>query len=241
MKIQIKNCNKISITATGLSDSLTKEEIMKITGGMYDVIDLVLRHDSKPLEQVTKTVQENPVHPQVSTPLIRPRIPNNVVDIKELDIKQAVTEEALVRCPHCGQAHCLVVNAESKVYLMKRDFDKNEFNIIAVFDSLTSNGFAYACCKPDTDRLDYFNDLQNAPIVSYEDFVANNETDVFCPVCCTSHPFIGWKDAYENPLKYFETEHLCDVCGGEKLEKIIKDKKVYLCDSCGYQTEYKEE
>ena len=172
---------------------------------------------------------------------IRQRIPNNIVDINELDIKQAVIDKALVRCPHCGQAHCLAINSNNNVYVMERDFCNDEFNIIAEFDSLTSSGLIGMCCKPDTDKLAYFNDLQSVSIINYNDFVANNDTEVFCPVCCESSTFINWKDAYENPLKFFETEHLCDICGGEKLEKIIKDKKVYLCESCGHQSEFKEE
>ena len=64
---------------------------------------------------------------------------------------------------------------------------------------------------------------------------------MICPVCHESDTFEAWKDTFENPLNYFETEHLCDACGGEKLEKLIKKKKVYACDSCGLITDFKEE
>ena len=145
-----------------------------------------------------------------------------------------------MRCPNCGQAHCLAVYSDSKVFVLEKDFSKNDFNIIAEFDSLNNDNFINMCCKPNTDRLAYFNDLQSINIVNNNDFTANNDTEVFCPVCCISNSFLHWKDCYENPLKYFETEHLCDVCGGEKIEKIIKGKKTYLCESCGYQTECNE-
>lgn len=172
---------------------------------------------------------------------IRERIPNNVVDVKELDIKQAVTEKALVRCPKCGQAHCLAVNSGSKIYVMERDFNKNDFNTIAEFDSLTSKGFIGMCCKPDTDKKAYFNDLQNVSVISYDDFTVNNDTEVFCPVCCESDTFLNWKNAYENPLEYFETEHLCSVCGGEMITKMVKKQKINKCEKCGHETKYKED
>lgn len=183
-----------------------------------------------------------PVVKQPERPAFRDRLPNsNTVDVLDLNIKEAVTEEALVRCPHCGQAHCLAISSGSRIYFMERDFHKNEFGIIAKFDSLTSQGFLSMCCKADTDKLLYFNDLQDAALITQEDFAATDETEIFCPVCHQSESFYEWKNAYTNPLIYFETEHLCDVCGGEKIEKIIKLKKVYVCDSCGYQTEHEEE
>ena len=172
---------------------------------------------------------------------IRERIPNNVIDIKELDIKQAITEKALVRCPNCGQAHCLAVHSGSKVYVMERSFDKNDFNTIAEFDSLTSKGFIGMCCKPETDKKAYFDDLQSVPVISYDDFALDNNTEVFCPVCCKSDSFLNWKNAYENPLEYFETEHLCDVCGGEVITKMVKKQKVNKCEICGHETKYKED
>lgn len=172
---------------------------------------------------------------------IRERIPNNVIDIKELDIKQAVTEKALVRCPKCGQAHCLAVNSGNKIYVMERDFNKNDFNTIAEFDSFTNKGFIGMCCKPETDKKAYFNDLQNVSVVSYDDFTVNNDTEIFCPVCCESDTFLNWKNAYENPLEYFETEHLCSVCGGEVITKMVKKQKINKCEICGHETKYKEE
>ena len=202
------------------------------------------------LNSISQETVENVITPQLSNiqnvaPVknefkIRERIPNNVVDVKTLDIKQAVTEKALVRCPQCGQAHCLAVNSGSKVYVMEKDFDANDFNIIAEFDSLTSDGFVNMCCKTDTDRLAYFNDLQSVPVINRDDFTVNNDTEVFCPVCCKSDTFLNWKNAYESPLEYFETEHLCDVCGGETVTKMIKKQKVNKCEICKHETKYEE-
>ena len=177
---------------------------------------------------------------EIERPTFRNRLPNNVVDIKDLTVKQAIRESALVRCAKCGQAHCLAVSSGSRVYMMERQFSSNEFGIIAEFDSLGSQDFVNMCCKEDTDKQLYFKDLQALKPLDDKDFAVNNDTEIFCPVCHESNTFETWKDAFDNPLKYFETEHLCDACGGEKLEKLINKKKVYACDSCGLISDFKE-
>lgn len=214
---------------------------------LKNLLSLLMKKENK-IEscQMIQTPKKEEVQQTITTNnkdefKIRERIPNNVVDIKELDIKQAVTEKALVRCPKCGQAHCLAVNSGSKIYVMERDFNKNDFNTIAEFDSFTNKGFIGMCCKPETDKKAYFNDLQNVSVVSYDDFTVNNDTEIFCPVCCESDTFLNWKNAYENPLEYFETEHLCSVCGGEMITKMVKKQKINKCEKCGHETKYKED
>lgn len=215
----------------------------KLRDIMTDIYVAELTSDTESNASVAEPVSV-PVTAPVSSldrDVIRPRIPNNVVDINELTIEKAVTENALVRCPKCGQAHCLAVPSNGRIYMMRRNYLKNEFGMIADFSSLDSQELLNACCKESTDRQAYFNDLQAIPFRDEVDFAVDNNTEVFCPVCCTSSTFNLWKDAFENPLDYFETEQLCDACGGEKLEKLIKKHKVYQCDKCGLQTDYKEE
>ena len=173
-------------------------------------------------------------------PAIRGRIPNNIVNIEDLSLTQAVTENALVRCPHCGQAHAIIVNDNTGIYLMRKDYQKNEFVVIAEY-GIDDDSFTDACCKDDTDKQIYFKDLQKQPELSdITQFNVTNETELFCPVCRNSNDFKQWKDAYENPLNFFETDQLCDACGGEKLPKVIKNKTVYCCDKCGLITDYEE-
>ena len=173
-------------------------------------------------------------------PAIRSRIPNNIVNIEDLSLTQAVTENALVRCPHCGQAHAIIVNDNTGIYLMRKDYQKNEFVVIAEY-GIDDDSFTDACCKDDTDKQIYFKDLQKQPELSdITQFNVTNETELFCPVCRNSNNFKQWKDAYENPLNFFETDQLCDACGGEKLPKVIKNKTVYCCDKCGLITDYEE-
>lgn len=245
MKIQIEDSCNVSVTVNTASDYVSKEKFQNITNEMYKLMFTVRSNEE------TKAVPETPKNTVTETPtpivtpkddlIIRPRIPNNVVDINELTIEKAVTENALVRCPNCGQAHCLAVPSGNHIYLMRRDFKDNEFGIIAELDSLNSEDFINVCCKPDTDRKAYYQDLQNMSFLYNTDFAVNNDTEIFCPVCCQSDTFFNWKDAYENPLNYFETEQLCDACGGEKIDRFIKKKHIYQCDKCGLQTDFKED
>lgn len=245
MKIQIEDSCNVSVTVNTASDYVSKEKFQNITNEMYKLMFTVRSNEE------TKAVPETPKNTVTETPtpivtpkddlIIRPRIPNNIVDIKDLTIEKAVTEEALVRCPKCGQAHCLAVPSGNHIYLMRRDFKDNEFGIIAELDSLNSEDFINVCCKPDTDRQAYYNDLQNMSFLYDTDFAVNNDTEIFCPVCCQSDTFFNWKDAYENPLNYFETEQLCDACGGEKIDRFIKKKHIYQCDKCGLQTDFQED
>lgn len=232
-------------------ENLSKADIVEVCSKACDVIESI---DSKVYTKADneRAVQDEPAEypapkmvlqqPPQESPMIRPRIPNNVVDVQELDIKKAVTESALVRCPKCGQAHVLAVNAGNHIYMMRKVYgNPDEFKIIAEFDSLNSQDFINMCCKPETDRKAYFEDLQKVKPLDDKDFAVDNDTPIFCPVCCESDTFYNWKNAYENPLEYFETEHMCDACGGEKLEKLIKKHKVYQCDSCGLAQDIKED
>lgn len=247
MKIQIEiNDVNVTVETPCYADTfLEKNNVMNVCGKMYNVIESVCKLD----ENINTTEDKNQYQPVMpskkDTMVIRPRIPNNVVDIKDLTIKEATTEQALVRCPKCGQSHVLAVNSGNHIYVMRKLYSctgkADEFRIIAEFDSLSSQDFINMCCNQDTDRKAYFEDIQKVKIIDDKDFAVSNDTEIFCPVCCESDTFINWKNAFENPLNYFETEHLCDACGGEKLEKLIKKKKVYECDYCGLQTDYKEE
>ncbi len=200
----------------------------------------IQQSEIKITQEATKTKQVQNITDEFK---IRKRIPNNVVDVRELNIKQAVTEKALVRCPVCGQSHILAVNSGNRIYVMRKFYsiDKlDEFRIIAEFDSLNSQEFVNMCCKPETDKKAYFEDLQQVPMIDDKDFTVTNQTEVFCPVCCASSEFIEWKKAFDNPLDYFETEHLCDACGGEVITQMIKKQKINKCEKCGHETNYME-
>lgn len=238
MKIQIEN-NGVKVTVE------SSEEICNIENISYKMLDLCKSINPGIIQDTSflKKLKEAPIETkpkEKERDFIRPRLPNNIVDIKDLSIEKAVTENALVRCPDCGQAHCLAIHSD-KIYMMRKDYDKNEFGIICEFDSLQSQDFIKACCKKETNRNFYYQDLQKIKFITTSDFAVNDDTEIFCPVCCTSNSFGEWKNAFQNPLEYFETEQLCDACGGEKLEKFIKKSKYYVCDKCGLNEKIKEE
>lgn len=251
MKIRIEN-NGVKATVempNYVSDDATKKVASMVSQLVTDIHNMRITNAINMADKITKEESEyeekvqqiHEVHKPVERPAIRNRIPNNVVNIEDLSLTQAVTENALVRCPNCGQAHALIVRDNTGLYLMRKDYEKNEFIVISEYD-INDDSFIQACCTENTDRKAYFDDLQNVPESDeIKQFNVTNETELFCPVCHDSNSFELWKDAFENPLTYFETEYLCDACGGEKLEKWIKKKKVYSCDKCGLITDYKEE
>lgn len=205
-------------------------------------LDSIIKEEIDSPRPIIKEQPKKDIQPARDEFKIRERIPNNIVDIKDLDIKQAVTQQALVRCPHCGQAHVLAVNSGNKVYVMRKFYYTNntdEFKIIAEFDSSNTKGLFNMSCKPDTDKKAYFEDIQKINTIDDKDFAVTNDTEVFCPVCCQSDKFLNWKKAYESPLEFFETQQLCDVCGGEAITKIVKEQKVNKCEVCGHETSYK--
>lgn len=228
--------------------------IVKVPSEMFDTkTDVIVNAlktslniiaEEKTINVIPKKIKEQILTPKSDEFKVRERIPNNIVDIKTLDIKQAVTENSLVRCPNCGQSHVIAINSGDFIYAMRKfyssDGNNDEFRIIAEFNSAEKEKLLNMSCKPDTDRKAYFEDIRKIKILDDRDFNVNNDTEIFCPVCCKSDSFIHWKDAYENPLNYFETEHLCDVCGGEVITKMIKKQKVNKCEKCGHETPHEE-
>lgn len=242
MKIRIER-NGV-IVKCELDKDLCKDSAMTLFNSLYELTNSVVSEDKKIVSKSTKknltTEKSSETKKTVVSerPVFRDRLPNNVVDINTLDVKQAVTENTLVRCPHCGQSHALIVHSSGRMYMMRKNYKKKEFVSIAEWSQDDTETMLNSCCKEDTDKQAYYYDLQNvSENTKIGDFFVNNETEIFCPVCNTSNNFLQWKDAYENPLNFFETEQLCDACGGEVVEKIIKGKTFKICDVCGLEKE----
>jgi predicted RNA-binding Zn-ribbon protein involved in translation (DUF1610 family) len=55
-------------------------------------------------------------------------------------------------------------------------------------------------------------------------------------------PIETFLTAYENPIAFFEYDHICDVCGGEMLFDInqANDKNTLKCEDCGYTKDWEE-
>ncbi len=165
----------------------------------------------------------------------RDRLPNNVVNVEDLTIEKAVTENSLVRCPSCGQAHCLAANSGSRIYFMARNYIDNEYKIVSEYDSLNDDLFLYACKREEDSFVDYYNNIRDLGSEEDVDLVVDNDSEIFCPVCHESNSFEKWKIAYDKPLSFFETENLCDACGGEKIQTLSEEQGVEMevCENCG--------
>lgn len=216
MEIKI-NHNGTEIVFTDVPDSCLDHAIE----GMKKLYDIVTNDEGQsPVKDIVTHTQMTSGHSHKKESFeIRDRIPNNVVDIESLNVKQAVMENALVRCPNCGQAHCLVVK-DTNLFLMRKNYEKNEFEVVSVNNP---NDIENIMCR-EGKYTEYFQDLQNAEeMTDIKNFAVDNNTDLFCPVCHSSNMFINWKDAWENPLHFFETENMCEICGGEVSMSVAKD------------------
>ncbi len=58
---------------------------------------------------------------------------------------------------------------------------------------------------------------------------------VVCPVCDQPNISVSWKEAWDNPMKYFEADNLCH-CGGELWMDQVEGTPQYafICEKCGW-------
>lgn len=238
MEIEIKR-NK-SLIHVDFGPDVSFEQGLQAVKDLYGLMNDVAPRDNIPLvnvgvgESVVEKLNrlENNVKPETERiPGMRDRLPNNAVDISELDVKQATTENALVRCPHCGQSHAIILKDGKRLYCMRRNYDQNQYEIIAESDN--PSDLDEMVCKGNA--LEYFQTLQDASVINSDDFAVTNDTEIFCPMCKQSASFESWKTAWEYPLRFFEYEHPCDCCGGETVEVMKKssNETVLICESCG--------
>lgn len=214
-----------------------------VSGGVQKIPPEIPKlKDSETTEQ---TEPQTITRPDDSIPGMRRRIPNNVVDPSTLEFTRAVQEDALVRCPHCGQNHVIAVKSGTDIYLMRMNYQKNNYEALVRIDSNDAKALTLVSLHGNDKYSDtddrykvYWEDIQKAvPAIEDADFVADNETEVFCPVCGQSDTFRAWKECHCNPLDYFEYDHICSACGGEM--SLIQDKEKesssYKCDKCGWE------
>ena len=96
--------------------------------------------------------------------------------------------------------------------------------------------FIDICKTTDGDAKEYYALIRKLPFSKDDkDFAVDNDTEIFCPVCHDSASFFNWKKAYDQPLNFFETESLCDACGGERIERYIDKMKTLKCEKCNLE------
>ena len=218
-------------------NEMMAEMLKEMKNSADDILDRYLAQANKVIAEITTTqdtAKIQKVERISERPLIRKKIPNNSINLSELTFKKAVTENVLVRCPHCGQSHAIIVCDSDGNYLMIRNFEKNEFSIISSFNSKEQLKGIYF----DKDKMkmeDYVSDLQN--LLSNEqkdkDFLLGEDSSILCPFCQEVNSFSHWKEAYEKPVEFFGSEEICSYCGGE-LVKTPGDtgKETYCCEIC---------
>ena len=185
------------------------------------------------------------------------RLPNtSIVDVSTIDLKKAIAQETLIRCPFCGQSHCTIIGTHQnvRVLLKKKHNGKNSYypaatpaatgnkTINDVFSEFTIAGLIRNKRIKEEhlhkQRLEFYNLMSNVNVTD-EDFNADADTRLLCPVCGKESTLSVWVDAYVNPLKYFETGSLCEACGGELVDCIENDSvhgevTVAKCEVCGH-------
>ena len=182
-------------------------------------------------------------------PAVRKRLPNASVDLSKLDVKKAITEEALIRCPECGQSHAVITPGPGCSLLMIRNhvgieyWDKppvkSEFLYLYSLD--TQEDIDNVMKPEDAKEIDYYNDLQNAARLNTEkDCIVNDDTFLTCPVCHMENIFQNWKKAWKFPEEFFESNP-CPVCGKEITRVHKSDGDIMQCENpnCGFHVEVK--
>jgi len=222
-------------------DGFRVDSIEEISALMTEAGKLFNTYDNHVCHCKEKSSSNAPTHvpapPQERDFSVRERLPNNVVDLSTLNVKQAKASNVLVRCPSCGQSHCVMVKLENESYFMRKDYKLQEFIIIGhypvEFDCIKHAYIQYGE-KPN----DYFKRIQSMGEINSNDFNVSPDTELFCPICGKGDEFKSWNDAWEHPEKYFEHEHICEACGGECSLIVSKDNTdnhmdKYKCETCG--------
>lgn len=256
-------CGDISITIHGSSETTTMKEFFSNVSDAWKALVKTESGSEEKEVSVTTNITKFPKKEQEEPQLkvqpkqdegfkIRERIPNNIVDPSTLSFKKAVQEEAMIRCPICGQCHAAYASIGNDYYLLRKNFVTGAYD--TVFKCDTEEELKNSMCTDKTDKVLYFYDICNAkqdPDLINTDLAVNNDTPIICPVCGETSVFVDWKKAHENPLDYFETETPCDICGGERIPLMDKDElekikqnlhetgQIYQCETCGMRYDEK--
>ena len=232
VEISIKNVNKNAILTNEELNSVIKiiELFKDYDGSIKSSLDNIVKNDMK---KESKKVQQ-----QDDRPVIRDRLPNQI-DMSELDIKKAITNHPMIRCPHCGQSSKAIVHiGPSEYYYIRKD--NKEFNIIMKLNDYEE--INNVCLPKESDVTTYHNDIENIKVPNkYKNVDLNvNENTVFeCPICRQKESFNQWNMAFETPLNFFETDKLCEICGGEMVNVLVTDENgnknvnQEQCEACG--------
>jgi predicted RNA-binding Zn-ribbon protein involved in translation (DUF1610 family) len=231
--VTIETC--LDVTAGTLSSVAANviDELKSRTGNVSKIFE-VPDPTMKVLNKSNKVVPINPKANEEREPF-RDRLPNEI-DIKDLKVTKAKTQNTIMRCPSCGQAHCGILMDGDKLFLMRRKDKSDTFDTVMQCDGGQEEFLTTVSMKEDDSKREYYESLQLMNVLDETDFVADKNTEVFCPVCHKSNKLAAWMDAYDHPEKYFEYAYVCDVCGSEMVSCVDYRKQVkeLKCEECGH-------
>ena len=242
MNIHYKN-NGVKIVLSNLPDSVLrdKEEQEALKSMIKDLISSLEIEKEKNISNnnITKLETKESKRPvNDDRPVIRGRVPNKI-DLSEFNITNAEVKEYGIRCPECGQSSKAIVmlGLDGDYYLRKEN--KNGKETYEAILKLENDEIDQMCKKEDVDPLVYHKDImeiKQAKELRGKDINIDKHTNIKCPCCGNIDLYSLWIKAYEEPLEVgFESDNLCDICGGEAVDYIDKDKKhSYKCEVCGY-------
>ena len=233
IEISIRNVNKNTVGDKEFENvmkiiTLFKEFATPFKEAVLPIVKQALPEVKEKPEKVNKE----------DRPVIRDRIPNQV-DLSTLEIKKAVTNEPMIRCPHCGQASKTIVCINDCENYLLRKITKNGKKTFETVMVLEDQEAIDNICMPEGANItDYHSDImkiKQSKKLQNTDLNVSNETMLLCPCCKEKEPFSKWVDAFQHPLEFgFETETLCDICGGEAVKAIDENKhEIIQCESCG--------
>ena len=177
----------------------------------------------------------------------------NVIDLKKINLTNAKTEKAMLRCPHCGQNDSIIAFTTSvdnvknptsdsiEAYFMRQE-PSGEYQAIAEFKKFSEiNNMSIQKEKTPKNCLEYHEDIKKIKVPSKlrdKDIAVTSNCAIKCPICHEMESYKIWTDCYKDPLLFgFETEELCSICGSEVVSNVTPaGNTIKICDGCGYKS-----
>ena len=223
-------------------------DIQCVASALCDMVELLVDEDIRSQEKnadilrekiknfeptdITPVSQPKPVQKRDDEFKVRDRLPNQI-DLKDYKITSAKKKEVLLRCPNCGQGHCVMTRVNNTNYFLEKLNDK--FEITGEADGPFPIFVETYGKKEDETSKDYYDKMQQCEIIESNDFACSDEMDMFCPVCKVSRAMKDWVNTYNNPMNIFGFNNVCDACGAEMVAIPGEDGRVCMfCenDSC---------
>ena len=151
------------------------------------------------------------------------------INIQELPTIRYPKTTNNFRCPSCGQGIMMYAKTNDGKSLLVRDIVKEKPTIhkaiVEKLPELMDDGVINKELL-----IAVYNDLfklmhDNVVLVD------TDENVTLCPVCKKEHSLKEWIEAYEDPMKYLDHMHICDICGEEGEIIITQTGDTLVCEN----------